>query len=69
MIINVLGGATGIGPATGQGYPTGGAGWWFPPFSCIMLMFWNDLVMDDMLLSCRWMLKWLWNVDWFVDEC
>jgi hypothetical protein len=34
-----------------------------------MLMFWNDLVMDDILFSCRWMLHQLWNVDWFVDKC
>jgi hypothetical protein len=32
-------------------------------------MFWNDLVMDDMVLSCRWMLNRLWNVDRVVDEC
>jgi len=51
------------------GHPMRKTGRWFPPFSCIMLMFRNDLVMDDMLLSYRWMLNQLWNVDWFVDEC
>jgi len=33
VTIDVLGGAI------GQGHPTGGTGRWFPPFSCIMLMF------------------------------
>jgi hypothetical protein len=32
----VLGGATEIGPSTGQGHPTEGIGRWFPPFFCIM---------------------------------
>jgi hypothetical protein len=31
VIINVLGGATGIGPSIGRGHPTGGIGRWFPP--------------------------------------
>jgi len=39
MAINVLGGATGIRPSSGQGHPTGGTGRWFPPFSCMVLMF------------------------------
>jgi hypothetical protein len=46
VTIDVLGGAT------GQGHPTGRTGRWFPPFSCIMLMFWNDLLVDDILLYC-----------------
>jgi hypothetical protein len=33
VAIDVLGGATGIGPSAGQGQPAGGAGRWFPPFS------------------------------------
>jgi len=52
VIIDVLGGATGIGPTTGQGHPMGGTGRSFPPFSCIMLMFWNNLFKDDILLRC-----------------
>ena len=31
VTIDVLGGATGIGPSTKQGYPTGGIGRWLPP--------------------------------------
>jgi hypothetical protein len=78
-----LGVATRIGLSTGQGHPTGETCWWFPPFSRIMLMFWNDLVMDDILLNPWWrmkqrwnvwlnswrMLKHLWNVDRILDEC
>jgi hypothetical protein len=51
--------------------PAGGTGKWFPHFSCIMLMFWNDLLMDDMMkcwLNSWWMLKRWWNVDWILDE-
>jgi hypothetical protein len=33
-----------------------------------MLMFWNDLFEDDILLRCRRILNRLWNVDWVVDE-
>jgi len=62
MAINVLGGATGIGPSSGQGHPTGGTGRWFPPFSCMVLMFWNDLLMDDILLNPWWMMRRRWNV-------
>jgi hypothetical protein len=36
--IDVLGGAAGIGPSSGQGKTTGGIGRWFPPFSRMMLM-------------------------------
>jgi len=39
VAIDVLGGATGIKPSSGQGYPMGGTGRWFPPFSRMMLMF------------------------------
>ena len=53
VAINFLGGATGIGPSSGQGHPTGGIGRWFPPFfSCITLMFQNNLFEDDILLCC-----------------
>ena len=69
VIIDILGGATRIGSSTKLGHPTRGTCKWFTSFSCIMLIFWNDLVMDDMLFSYRWMLNRLWNVDWFVDEC
>jgi hypothetical protein len=50
MTIDVVGGTTGIRSVTEQGHPTGWAGRWFPPFSCIMLMFWNELFEDDILL-------------------
>jgi hypothetical protein len=40
----VLGGAAGIGPLSGQGHPAGGTVRWFPPFSRMMFMFWNDLL-------------------------
>jgi hypothetical protein len=63
--------------------PHGWKGRWFPHFSCMMLMFWNDLLMDDILLNPWWMMRqrwnvWLnfwwmlqrlWNVDWVLDEC
>jgi hypothetical protein len=51
VAIDVLGGAAGIGLLSGQGQPVGGAGKWFPPFSRTMLMLWNDLLMDDLLLN------------------
>jgi hypothetical protein len=41
----MLGGATMIGPLIEQGHPTGGMGRWFPPFSCMMFMFRNNLLM------------------------
>jgi hypothetical protein len=44
VAIDVLGGVVGIGPSPGQGQPTSGAGRWFPPFSRMMFMFWNDLL-------------------------
>jgi len=31
VTVDVLGGATGIGPSTGQGHPTGGTYRWLPP--------------------------------------
>jgi len=63
--------------------PTKGTCRWFPPFSRMMLMFWNDLLMDDILLNPWWrmkqwwnvwlnswrMLKQLWNVNRILDEC
>jgi hypothetical protein len=45
VAIDVLGGVAGIGPSPGQTQPTSGAGRWFPPFSHMMFMFWNDLLM------------------------
>jgi hypothetical protein len=45
VAIDVLRGATKIGPSSGQGQPAGGTGKWFPPFSQMMFMFWNDLHM------------------------
>ena len=69
MTIDVLSGGTEIGPSNEQGHSTGDTSSWFPPFSCIMLMLWNDLVMDDMLLSCWRMLNRLRDVDWVADEC
>jgi hypothetical protein len=39
VAIDVLGGTFGIRPLSGQGHPAGGTGRWFPPFSCITLMF------------------------------
>jgi len=44
VAIYVLGGVAGIGPLSGQGQSTGGVGRWFPPFSRMMFMFWNDLL-------------------------
>jgi hypothetical protein len=44
VTIDVLGGAT------EQGHPTWGTCKWFPSFSYIMLMLWNDLLVDDLLL-------------------
>jgi hypothetical protein len=43
--IDVLGGVAGIGPLSGQRKIAGGIGRWFLPFSCMMFMFWNDLLM------------------------
>ena len=45
VAIDVLGGVAGIGPSLGQGQPASGAGRWFPPFSRMMFMFWNNLLM------------------------
>jgi hypothetical protein len=62
MVINGLGGASGIRPSSGQGHPAGGTGRWYPPFSRMMLMLWNDLLMDNILLNPWWMMKQRWNV-------
>jgi hypothetical protein len=43
--IDVLGGAAGIRPSSGQGQTAGGTGRWFPHFSHMMFMFRNDLLM------------------------
>jgi len=32
VAIDILGGATGIGPSSRQGHPTSGTSRWFPPF-------------------------------------
>jgi hypothetical protein len=45
VVIDVLGGVVGIEPSPGQGQPASGAGRCFPPFSHMMFMFWNDLLM------------------------
>jgi len=45
MAIDVLGGVVRIGPSLRQGQPVSWVGRWFPPFSHIMFMFWNDLLM------------------------
>jgi len=39
VAIDVLDGATGIRPSSGQGHPTSGTGRWFPPSSLIMLIY------------------------------
>jgi hypothetical protein len=46
VVIHVLGGAVRIRPSSRQGQPADGVGKWFPPFSRMMLMLWNDLLMD-----------------------
>jgi len=43
--IHVLGGAARIGPSLGQGQTASGIGRCFPPFSYMMFMFWNNLLM------------------------
>jgi hypothetical protein len=45
VTIDVLGGVAGIEPSPRQGQPASGVGRWFPPFSHIMFMFGNDLLM------------------------
>ena len=69
MAIDVLGGSTKIGPLSRQGHPTSGTCRWFPLFSSMMLMFWNDLLMDDILLNPWWTMKRWWNVwssSWWI---
>jgi len=44
VTINVLDGAVGTRPSSRQGQPAGGAGRWFPPFSRMMFIFSNDLL-------------------------
>jgi hypothetical protein len=39
VAIDVLGGAAGIRPSSGQGQPVGGTGRWFPSPSLIMLIY------------------------------
>jgi hypothetical protein len=43
--IDVLGSVAGIGPSSGQEQTASWTGRWFPPFSLMMFMFWNDLLM------------------------
>jgi hypothetical protein len=62
VAIDVLGVVAEIRPSSGQGQPICGAGRWFPPFSRMMLMLWNDLLMNDILLNPWWMMKRWWNV-------
>jgi hypothetical protein len=45
VAMNVLGGVAGIRQSPGQLQPASGAGRWFPPFSRMMFIFWNDLLM------------------------
>jgi hypothetical protein len=45
VTIDMLGGATMIGPSIEQGHPIGGTGRWCPPFSRMIFMFWNNLLM------------------------
>jgi len=52
VAIDVLGGVIGIRPLLGQGHLIDGTGRWLPPFSYIMLMFWNYLFENDTLLHC-----------------
>jgi hypothetical protein len=67
--IDVLGGTVGIGPSSGQGQTTGGTGRWFLPFSHMMFMIWNDLLM----MIYYWILDKWWNDDevfnWILDDC
>jgi len=51
VVVDVSGVIIGIGPSSRQGQPAGGTGKWFPPFSCMMLLLWNDLLMDDISLN------------------
>jgi hypothetical protein len=37
VVVDVLGGAAGIRPSSGQGQPTSGTNRWFPPSSFLML--------------------------------
>jgi len=61
MAIDVLGGGAGIRSSSGQGQPASAAGRWFPPFSRMIFMFWNNLLMmifyyilvnDEMTMKC-----------------
>jgi hypothetical protein len=66
VAIDILGGATRIEPLLGQGQPASGTGRWFPPFSRMMFMFWNDI-----LLNPCWMMKRRWSVwlnFWWLSE-
>jgi hypothetical protein len=45
VTIDMLGGATMIGPSIEQGHLIGGISRWFPSFSRMMFMFWNNLLM------------------------
>jgi hypothetical protein len=43
--IDVLSGVAGIEPSSRQGQTAGGTARWFPPFSHMMFMILNDLLM------------------------
>jgi len=66
--IDVLGDATRIRPLPRQGQTVGATGRCFPP-SCMMFMFWNDLLM----MIYYWILDEWWNnnemSDWILDDC
>jgi len=69
VTIDVLGVAVGTGPSSGQRQPAGGASRWFPPFSRMIFMFWNDLLM---MIFYYILVEW-WNddevFDWILDDC
>jgi hypothetical protein len=50
MTIDVLGGAAGIGPSSGQGKPAGGAGRWLPPSFFITLIY--EMHYHELLSYC-----------------
>ena len=83
VIIDVLGDATWIRPAIGQGHPTGGTNSWFPPFflyNVIVLKWFSygwygiELSMNVKPTMKYWSSCWrmsnrLWNIDRVVDKC
>jgi len=67
--IDVLSGVAGIEPSSRQGQTAGGTARWFPPFSRMMFMILNDLLM----MIYYWILDEWWNndevFDWILDDC